>query len=71
MKAPRNLRGRRNLMAMKARQRTKKDEQADVDSKEESDKTFVPTATKQQFVTVEKAYNKAVGAYENGLNKLI
>jgi len=46
----------------------KKDEQ---DLKEESEKPFVPTATKQQFVAAEKAYIKAVEAYDNGLNKLI
>ncbi|KAL7541018.1 hypothetical protein ACHAXR_010562 [Thalassiosira sp. AJA248-18] len=49
----------------------KKDDQADADTKEESEEPFVPTATKQQFFAAEKAYNKAVDAYENGLNKLI
>lgn len=49
----------------------KKDEQADADSKEESEKPFVPTATKQQFIAAEKSYNRAVDAYEGGLNKLI
>jgi hypothetical protein len=50
---------------------SKEDEQADAEPKEESDKPFVPTATKQQFVSAEKAYNKAVDAYEAGLNKLV
>jgi len=49
----------------------KKDEHANADPKEESEKPFVPTATHQQFVAAEKALNKAIEAYENGLNKLI
>ena len=49
----------------------KEDEQADAEPKEESDKPFVPTATKQEFISAEKAYNKAVDAYEAGLNKLV
>jgi len=49
----------------------KEDEQADAEQKEESDKPFVPNATKQQFISAEKAYNKAVDAYEAGLNKLV
>lgn len=49
----------------------KKDEEADADLKEESEKPFVPTASKQQFVAAEKAYTKAVDAYETGLNRLI
>ncbi len=43
--------------------------QADAEPKEVSDKPFVPTATKQQFIMAGKAYNKAVDAYEAGLNK--
>lgn len=49
----------------------KNDEQADADSKEEGEKQFVPTATKKQFEAAEKAFNKAVEAYDNGLNRLI
>ena len=45
--------------------------QADAEPKEVSDKPFVPTATKQQFIMAGKAYNKAVDAYEAGLNKLV
>jgi hypothetical protein len=47
------------------------EEQPDDEPKDEEDKPFVPTATKQQFITAEKAYNKAVDAYEAGLNKLV
>lgn len=50
---------------------SKDDGQAEAESKEEDEKPFVPTATKNQFLAAEKAYNKAVEAYENGLNKLI
>ena len=46
---------------MKARPKTKKDEQADADSKEEREKPCVPIETNQQFVAAEKAYSKAVG----------
>jgi hypothetical protein len=49
----------------------KEEEQADNEPKDEDEKPFVPTATKQQFLTAEKAYNKAVDAYEAGLNKLV
>jgi hypothetical protein len=49
----------------------KEDEQADAEPKEVSDKPFVPTTTKQQFIMAGKAYNKAVDAYEAGLNKLV
>ncbi len=49
----------------------KDDEQAETESKEEDEKPFVPTATKTQFLAAEKVYNKAVEAYEAGLNKLI
>lgn len=49
----------------------KDDEQAETELKEEEEKPFVPTATKNQFLAAEKAYNKAVEAYEAGLNKLI
>jgi len=47
------------------------EEQVDAESKEEDEKPFVPTATKQQFAAAEKAKTKADEAYENGLNKLI
>ncbi|KAL7553348.1 hypothetical protein ACHAWF_016624 [Thalassiosira exigua] len=49
----------------------KKKDQEDAEPKVESEKPFVPTATKQEFTAAEKAYNKAVEAYENGLNKFI
>lgn len=49
----------------------KDDEQDETELREEDEKQFVPTATKNQFLAAEKAYNKAVEAYEFGLNKLI
>jgi len=48
----------------------KDDEEADADSKEEG-KPFVPTATKKQFETAEKAYFRALEALDKGLTKLI
>lgn len=35
------------------------------------EKTFKPTATKQEFAATEKAYNKAQEAYDSGIRKLI
>lgn len=49
----------------------KVDEQADAKPKEESEKPFVPTATEKQFLAAEKAHNKAIDAYEKGLDKLV
>lgn len=47
------------------------EEEDDEEEKEEEEKPFVPTATKKQFETAQKAWIKAHEAFENGITKLV
>ena len=56
---------------------TKKDDEANgtkdeaEEEKEEEEKPFVPTATKKQFESAQKAWIKSHEAFENGITKLV
>ncbi len=57
----------------KAGNDAKEEEEKDEDDEEQEDeeKPFVPTATKKQFETAQKAWIKAHEAFENGITKLV
>ena len=50
---------------------SKVEEEDEEEEKEEEEKPFVPTATKKQFETAQKAWVKAHEAFENGITKLV